>query len=94
MSGGRSNPRLMALQQRVLAERRRRGDDGYNDEQVKRVAVYVAMFQIDLGRITAAESLAIAAELGLCITDYITAVAWLDPEHAALLRKQQPYAVN
>ena len=84
---GRANPRLLALQQKVLAERQRRGDDGYNDEQVKQVAIHLAMTEIDLEDFTADESFAIATELGLSAADYISAIEWLDPEHAARLRK-------
>jgi hypothetical protein len=81
----RANPRLMALQHKVQEERQRRGDEGYNDEHVKQLAMYLTMEEIDLEDLSAAESFAIAAQIGLSLEQYLGAVQWLDPEHAVML---------
>jgi hypothetical protein len=81
------NPRLAALQQLALAERHRRGDSGYVDEHVKRVAIHLVIEDIELSTLSRQQSLAIGAELGLSVDQYLSAVAWLDPGHAARIQE-------
>jgi hypothetical protein len=87
MSAKRANPRLMALQRTVLAERQRRGDEGYNDEHVKRLAIHLTLEEIDLENLSAAESFAMSPAIGLSVDEYIATVEWLNPEHAEMLRR-------
>ncbi|HJS88582.1 MAG TPA: hypothetical protein VJ738_01295 [Steroidobacteraceae bacterium] len=83
----RANPRLNALKSRVLAERRRRGDEGYVDDHVKRIAVHLVIEEIELADLSPAASFVVANAVGLSVADYIAAISWLDPDHAALLRQ-------
>jgi hypothetical protein len=88
MSAGRANSRLADIQHKVQEERQRRGDDGYNDHHVRQLAVYLTMEEIDLKDLSAAsESFKIATAIGLSVDQYLGAVAWVDPEHAAMLRR-------
>jgi hypothetical protein len=83
----RANPRLLALQRRVHAERQRRNDEGYNDAQVKKVAIYLTMTETDLDDLPPAQSFAIGTHLGLSAEEYLATVEWLNPEHASVLRE-------
>jgi hypothetical protein len=84
----RANVRLAALQQKAMAERLRRGGAGYVDADVKQIAIYLVMEDIDLEDLPPTESMALAGELGLTPDQYISAVAWLDPDHATRLKEQ------
>ncbi len=84
---GQANPRLIELQRAVWAELRRRGHDGYVDVHVKRIAVYLVMDDINLADLTFSQSFAIGTQVGLSAMQYIAAVEWLDPGHAAALKQ-------
>jgi len=82
-----ANPHLAALQQKALAERRRRGEAGYVDDHVKRLAIHLVIEEIELSDCSPTQSIAIAEELGLSLAEYICAVSWLDPDHAERLEE-------
>jgi hypothetical protein len=90
----RANPRLAAFQRKAQEERQRRGDHGYNDADVRKLAIYFTIEGTNLPRISPQKAREIAVQNGLNLEEFLGAFSWLDPQHADLLRRKLSKAEN